>query len=392
MDQTTQLDTTPPGLEIMKVGTHVAEDGREFTFTDADLQAIADNYDPQVFEAPIVVGHPKTDDPAYGWANKLHVKNGSLFAQPHQVEPQFAELVNAGRYKKISPSIYLPDTPGNPTPGKLYLKHIGMLGGAAPSVKGMRPASFNEGNGEGAPAASFSMPLSGLGWTLTDLFQRFRDWLIDRDGLETANLVIPQWQIRSIDEYTREQPRESSNPLSYAAPPAAVTTTEHTMSQQQNPADFAERERAINEKSNALEQRENALKEREAKAARDDAASFAEQLVQDGKLLPREKEGVVALLLSLPASAALNFAEGDTQVTKPAGEFLRGFLGNLPKRIDYSEKSGEDGTVGAGAASFAAPRDATVDASRLALHNKAVAYQAAHPGTDYLAAVQAVGG
>jgi hypothetical protein len=387
MDKPTQPDTTP-GLEIMKVGTHVAEDGREFTFTEAELKAIADNYDPQVFEAPIVVGHPKTDDPAYGWANTLRVKDGSLFAEPHQVEPQFAEMVNAGRYKKISPSIYLPDTPGNPTPGKLYLKHIGFLGGAAPSVKGMRAASFNEGDGEGAPAASFSMPLTGLGWALTDLFQRFRDWLIDRDGLEVANQVIPQWQIRSIDEQTREKP----NPLSYAAPPAAGSTPETTMSQQQNAADFAEREKAINDKTTALEQREKALKDREAKAAQEEAAAFAEQLVQDGKLLPREKDGVVALMLALPAGTALNFAEGDTQVSKPAGEFLRGFLGALPKRIDYTEKSRDDGTTVTGAASFAAPRDATVDASRLALHKKALAYQAAHPGTEYLAAVEAVGG
>lgn len=384
---------TPPGLEIMKTGTHVSEDGRTFTFTDADLQAIADNYDPQVFEAPIVVGHPKTEDPAYGWANKLHVQDGSLYAEPHQVEPQFAEMVNAGRFKKISPSIYLPDTPGNPKPGKLYLKHVGFLGGAAPSVKGMRAAAFNEGDGDGEPAACFSMPLSGLGWTLTDLFQRFRDWLIDKEGIEAADRILPQWQIRSIDEHTRDR-RDDDLPANYAAPSGATTTTETSMPTENNPAQFAERERAITDKTAALDQREQALAQREAKVRRDDAAEFAEQLVADGKLLPRNKAAVIELLLAQPADAApLNFAEGDQAVTKPAATVLRELLEGLPKAIDYAEKSGDPNAGAlAGAASFAAPPGVQVDAAGLELHQRAIAYQASHPNTSYIAAVKAVGG
>lgn len=382
----------PPGLEIMKAGTHVSEDGRAFTFTDADLRTIAENYDPALFEAPLVVGHPKTEDPAYGWVETLSVHDGSLYAVPKQVEPQFAEMVNAGSYKKISPSIYLPDTPGNPKKGALYVKHIGFLGGAAPSIKGMRAASFNEADGDGEPAACFSMPLSGLGWTLTDLFQRFRDWLIDKEGIEAADRILPQWQIRSIDEHTRDR-TDAATSLNYAAPPGANTKTETSMSNENNAAAFAEREQAITDKTAALDQREQAIAQREAATRRIDAADFAEQLVTDGKLLPRLKPTVIELLLALPTDAALNFAEGDKSVTKPAGEALRELLEAMPKALDYTEKSGDSNAGGlTNAASFAAPPGMQVDAAGLELHQRAIAYQAAHAGTSYLAAVKAVGG
>ena len=392
MDQTTHAPK--PGLEILKTGTHVSEDGRTFTFTDADLQAIADSYDPELSEAPLVVGHPTLDAPAYGWTRGLRSEGGKLYAEPTQVEAAFAELVNDGRYKKISSSIYLPDTPGNPKPGSLYLKHVGFLGGAAPSIKGLRAAAFSEASGDGPQPMSFSMPLSisGLGWTLTDLFQRVRDWVIDDKGLETADRVIPQWQIRAIDEHTRDR-TDNNSPLIYAAPPAA-TTTETPMTQQQTnaPADFAAREQAITDKATALEQREKAIKDREETARREDAASFAEQLVNDGKLLPRSKTGLIELLVSVPASTALNFAEGGSTVSKPAGEFLRELLDGLPKQLDFSEKSGDETRGGITAANFAAPPGVTVDAAQLAVHQRAVAYQLSNPSTPYLAAVKAVGG
>ena len=392
MDQTTHAPK--PGLEILKTGTHVSEDGRTFTFTDADLDAIADSYDPELSEAPLVLGHPPLDAPAYGWVRRLRSEGGKLYADPTQVEAEFAEMVNAGRYKKISSSIYLPDSPGNPKPGNLYLKHAGFLGGATPSVKGLRSASFSEASGDGPAPMSFSMPLSisGLGWTLTDLFQRFRDWVIDDKGLETADRVIPQWQIRAIDEHTRDR-TDNNSPLIYAAPPAA-TTTETPMTQQQinAPADFAAREQAITDKATALEQREQALKNREETARRQDAASFAEQLVNDGKLLPRNKIGLIELLVAVPAATALNFAEGGQTVSKPAGEFLRELLDGLPKQLDFAEKSADEARGTVVAASFAAPPGVLVDAAGTALYNKAKAYQAQNPNTSWLGAVAAVGG
>ena len=155
-------------------------------------------------------------------------------------------------------------------------------------------------------------------------------------------------------------------------------------------AQFAEREQQLTDQAAALAAREAKIAEREQQARRDDAVAFAETLVGSGKLLPRQKAPVVELLMLLPATATLEFAEGDGQVTKPAADVLRGLLAELPKQIDFSEKSAAAST--ADAPQFAAPPGVQVDQAQLELHQKALAWQQAHPGTDYLAAVQAVGG
>ncbi|WP_217994839.1 hypothetical protein [Methylogaea oryzae] len=72
------------------------------------MEATARAYDPATHEAPIVVGHPAMDAPAYGWVSAVAYADGALSATPDQVDPAFAELVAAGRYKKISASFYAP--------------------------------------------------------------------------------------------------------------------------------------------------------------------------------------------------------------------------------------------------------------------------------------------
>ncbi|MBH1817719.1 hypothetical protein I5W15_05090 [Stenotrophomonas maltophilia] len=376
-------------LEIFKAGTHVAEDGRSFTFSEADVQQIAQTYSVDLHEAPIVVGHPKADLPAYGWGKSLECRDGVLFAEPHQVDPDFAGMVNKGRFKKISASIFLPDTPGNPTPGKFYLRHIGFLGAQPPAVKGLKSASFSEGE----EAVCFSQPLARLGWTLSSLLQSMRDYLIDRDGLETADKLIPQWQIREVTESTRDPDERVGAPSTAFAEPTDERTTEIQMSQQ-NQEQIAQRQQELDNQTAALEAREKALAAREAVARREDATNFAEGLVNDGKLLPRQKAGVVELLLALPVGGQpLNFAEGEAQVSKPAEAVLRELLSSLPKTMDFSEKSGGGLPDTSAPADFATPGGGLqVDAAGMELHRKAVAYQQTNPGVKYLDAVKAVGG
>lgn len=374
-----------PGIEIFRAGTHVAVDGREITFSAADVDELAATYDPALSEAPMVVGHPQINAPAYGWAKSLRAKDGVLYAEPHQVDAAFAEMVNAGRYKKRSASIYLGDTPGNPVPGKLYLRHIGFLGGAAPAVKGLRDAQF----ADGGAAAEFALPVSYLGRSLVDVLGRVRDWFVETQGAEKADQIIPSWQLRSIEEFSIDTDTNAIPAPAYAAPANAGLTTETDMPNDNQAADFAARETQLNTLQTDLTKREKAIKDREDKARRDDAVSFAGQLVTDGRLLPRHKEPVVELLLALPA-APLSFAEGDATVSKPGAEVLRELLTSLPKQIDFAEKAGADNAPNA--AEFAAPAGTTVDAGRVDTYARAKAYQAQHPNTDWLAAVRAVGG
>lgn len=136
-----------PEIRIFRPGTFTSMEGVDVSFTEADMRAIAAAYDAENAPAPLVVGHPRTDDPAWGWVGALSVnRNGELVATPRDVEPSFAETVRARRYRKVSASLYPPDASNNPRPGSYYLKHVGFLGAAAPAVSGLGTVHFSEGD------------------------------------------------------------------------------------------------------------------------------------------------------------------------------------------------------------------------------------------------------
>jgi hypothetical protein len=130
-------------IEIFHAGTRPADNGKVYTITAADLAAAAAAYNPALHEAPLTLGHPLNDRPAYGWVNGLEATtDGTLLMRAGQVDPAFAESVKAGRYKKRSASFYAPGDPVNPTPGTWYLRHVAWLGAQPPAVKGLTDVAF----------------------------------------------------------------------------------------------------------------------------------------------------------------------------------------------------------------------------------------------------------
>lgn len=130
-------------VDIFEAGTHVSMEGERITFSQADIDAIAAGYDPTRREAPLTVGHPEHDKPAYGWVRRLHsAPGGRLQMEAHQVDPAFAEMVSEGRFKKRSASFYPPHNPSNPTPGRWYLRHVAFLGAQQPALAGLPDLQF----------------------------------------------------------------------------------------------------------------------------------------------------------------------------------------------------------------------------------------------------------
>ncbi|MBB5204409.1 hypothetical protein HNQ51_001723 [Inhella inkyongensis] len=145
------MASMPQRLHIFKPGEFTAMSGERHAFTPAMLRGIAASYSPAVHEAPIVVGHPKADLPAYGWVQGLEYQESDdasgpagLYAQVAQVNADFADMVAAGAFKKISAAFYGAQAPGNPCPGSLYLRHVGFLGAQPPAVKGLRNPAFSD--------------------------------------------------------------------------------------------------------------------------------------------------------------------------------------------------------------------------------------------------------
>jgi hypothetical protein len=326
-------------LQIFKPGKHTAADGRVLEFTPAQLEACAKAYDPALHEAPIVVGHPKSDLPAYGWAKSLAFADGVLGVEPHQVDAAFAELVNAGRFKKISASFYLPEAPENPKPGSLYLRHIGFLGAQAPAVRGLKSASFS---------ASSEGVVEFMDWSKSDIasvLRGIRDFFIEQFGLDKADKAIPSFYVDSIRaDAVRAAAQDTA--------PAGIDVTS-----------YSERTHVKTKEQEELERREREVKEREEKLARERAEfserertlnaekvaasraavlagskTFVEGLVKAGKVLPAHAEGLAAFMAALPSEGVVEFGEGDKAQKKPSLEWLRAYLQAQPKVVDFAER------------------------------------------------------
>jgi len=274
-----------PTLHIFKAGTHTANSGLSLTFSASDLAATAAAYDPAKHEAPLVVGHPATDDPAYGWVDTLALIADGLEATPRQVDPAFAAMVNDEHFNRISSSFFLPDAPNNPVPGVYYLRHIGFLGAAAPAVKGLRKPRFDLSDEAGTVTVEFS--------------------------------VSPAQEVSFVSE-TNPQ---SSQP---AASPAGDTV------------DYAAQNRDL-VAENARLQAELAAER--ARQARSEVAAFAETLIGQGRLLPRDKAGVIEFVSGIQADQTVEFADGGNVVKTTARAWLDDFLKRLPVQVDFSERT-----------------------------------------------------
>lgn len=196
------MNATKP-IQIFKPGTHAAMRGDVLSFSESDIAATAAAYDPAKHEAPLVIGHPKHDAPAYGWVKSLSVTGAALDAEPSQVDPEFAELVSSGRFKKISASFYRPDSPSNPVPGVFYLRHVGFLGAQPPAVKGLKAVEFGDSD-EGIVEFADWADIQNA-----SLWRRMRDWLIEQFGMDTADKIVPDYAIGTLEEEARRESSEA---------------------------------------------------------------------------------------------------------------------------------------------------------------------------------------
>ena len=371
------MNTTKP-LHIFKPGRQTAMSGVTLEFSESDLEASARAYDPAKHEAPIVVGHPKHDAPAYGWVKSLAAGADGLNAEPHQVDANFAELVAAGRYKKISASFYLPDAPNNPVPGVYYLRHVGFLGAQPPAVKGLKQAEFADAEDGVVEFGDWGME------TNASLWRRMREWLLAKFGQETADQVIPDWQIESIREAARED--DDAPRAAFADPTVSPTHPPH----EENHAVTPEEKAALEAENAQLKQRlaEADAREKASTAAKrhGDHLAYAEQLVGEGKLAPKHKDAVVAFLDFSDGETALEFGEGDAK--QPLATAFKSFLGDLPKVVEFGETATKD-KAGQQSGGDAVDYGENVDQDRLALDRKIRQYMQEHK-VDYATAASCV--
>ena len=314
-------------IEIFRAGTHTAMSGDQVTITTADLAACAAAYDIALHEAPIVVGHPATNMPAYGWASGLTVDGDRLIATPGQVDPQFAEMVQAGRFKKRSASFYRPADPANPKPGTWYLKHIGFLGAQPPSVKGLKEVDFAAA-GQGLEFADWQ------GLRVAGILSRMRDWLIAQSGLEKADAVISADDLDAL-RFEASQPDCPDDD--------ADDMPAQSFSQGDDVTDAEKAALAADKAKLATEQA--AFAEKQKVARRNQLGVFVDGLIAAGKLATGHRAPLIAFMETIPAGdgGTFEFAEAAAAGATPkvvktdATEWFQGFLNGLKPLVPLGE-------------------------------------------------------
>ena len=360
-------------IEIFKAGKRTDANGLEVEITTADLQNAVNAYDVNFHESPAVIGHPKHNAPAYGWVKRLELDGDVLKAEFDQIDPEFAEMVEKGRFKKISSSFYLPDSPNNPCPGNLYLRHVGFLGAMPPAVKGLRNPEFAE-NEQGV--VDFS------DWAEASLWRRLLDWIIGTHGQEEADKAVPDYLVASVQEESirndlkRYQQDETGIPMPSFNEPNQPS--EPQGEPEMTPEEI-EQLKAENQQLKA-EKAEAALNQAKA-----DNADFAEGLVKAGKLAPVAKQQAIDLLnygSTTAAGGVVEFGEGENLHGK-----IKAFLEAQPQIVEFGEVATKDKAAGAEDGTVQYAEGTSADA--IDMDKKVRAYMKEH-NVDYTAAFNAI--
>lgn len=363
-------------IEMFRAGRQTDSAGNTREWTEQDLDKIVEQYNGGDHEAPIVVGHPDSNSPAFGWVEKLKREGKLLYAKLKDVMPEFEELVKAGTYKKRSISLY-PD---------LTLRHIGFLGGMPPAVKGL--ANIFSKSGEGAITYEFA------DWrmsTLGRIVMRMRDYLVEKEGAEKADGIISSWDVQDM----LTPPPEDTSDSCYNEPhkegemkpeevQKLITDAVTAVSQQ-----FGETIKGL--QTTITEMNKGIVAGRE-EGQRREFREFLMQPEMQRRVAEGSREATINHMMTLVGAAPVEFGEGDAKTSKPALDAYKEQLKALPEVVQFGEFATGDraGKRDTGKETSADYGEAEVDQDRLKIHNDAIAYQEAHAGTTYDAALAAV--
>ena len=325
-------------IEVFRAGTHTDSAGNTKTWSNEDLDQIVSKYNDQdEHEAPLVIGHPKDNSPAYGWVEKLKRKGDKLLANVKPTVDEFVDWVKKGLYKKISISLYSDHT----------LRHIGFLGGMPPAVKGLEAVQFN--SDESITYEYMANDTSYYVNAIGRLFQNLREWIIDKFDKETADGVIPNYE---IDYLQNAEPTPSTEP-SYSEPndnskqnkggddmPTVEELQTQLNEKETELQNFRDENTNLKTKVQDLEKQINGQKEL---ALRKEIEAFVEKRVEEGRLTPAQKDAQVELMMTLAGTEDLEFSEGDETKKISPLELHKEFLKKLPKLVEFGEfaKDGE---------------------------------------------------
>ncbi|MGB0935029.1 MAG: hypothetical protein ACPGXY_03080 [Alphaproteobacteria bacterium] len=304
-------------IPALRPGTLTDSSGRKHVFTREDVKAIAERYDPALFESPLVFGHPKSNDPAHGWGRYFFDEvSGQMMMAVENISKHAKKALKDKAFKKVSSSFFMPNDPSNPTPGKMYVRHTGLLGAKAPADPKLGVVEFNNNH----EYLEFTMAKDKA---LED---------IEKQGQTFATAFLN------------------------------TITPAFMKKQEENEADFSEQNTALKDENRKLKEQIEAS-QKEGSEAR--VASFCESLLKSGVEAAHRPmlERVFGALEAAPAE--FSSAEG-----KGVAQELSDFISSY-KPLDFSEK---DNAESDNVANFSATRGYNVSEENQKRYDQVMAH------------------
>lgn len=205
----------PIEFEVFTSGEHLDGSCQWRRYSDADLDEIVSTYNPKHFRAPLLVtakndhAHPGSpeyvsEDPllSHGIPVALKREGSKLKAVFDSVSEPFRRWVDEKRIPGFSVALYEPQDVRNPYPGKHALRHIATV--LHPAVKGNGMPGFSEDDPGVEKLEDYDLS-EGVAFgfsegteTVAMLLGKLRDYLIEKDGREDAEKVLPAGLIQQI--------------------------------------------------------------------------------------------------------------------------------------------------------------------------------------------------
>lgn len=308
-------------VPIFKTGAHTSSNGFSKNWTEQDLDRIVETYNAQPAEsrhdAPAVIGHPKSDGPAYGFFEKLKREGELLYGELRDAKTEFIDWVKAGHYRKVSPKI----------DSNFLLKHVGWLGAQPPAVKGLPEFSFSNADQGEAWDIEFSEGDSLNDDQNMNGTQKKREGSTnEQDGTE-SKAGTPAAGTGAAAGGTQATPAATGD-----AGTATVSAVEFAEYQKKQQAE------ADQLRKDLAEQRD---KNRELE--------FSEYLGSDklkGRVTPAMRPGLTRIMKTLADAETYEFSEVDgegkaTEVKRQPLDELKGLLERLPESVHFGEMATE---------------------------------------------------
>lgn len=288
------------GVEIFSTGKHRGSE--IIDITQDDLQEMVNSFNALSqaggFQPVLKLGHDDVQKffgarkgaPNLGFVEKLRIEGSKILADFTNVPDALFDLIKSRRFNSVSIEMF-PKTEFNGKQFKNVLTAVALLGAELPAVKGLKELAAT-------------------------LFTEEIETDFPGEKIELKEQDMPATYIQEqVDALVNAAVAKATDEVSAKFTDKVATIT-------------TERDDAVKAKKTA----EDALRTFEDDTRKSTATAMVDKAIEDGKLLPKQKDAALAFALNL--SGTVKMGDKEKSLSKLFNEFIDG----LPTKVELGEK------------------------------------------------------